>query len=848
MTGRQALAFIELDLGVCALDYGIAPCTAALGVTGETKCFRTPATCQDTDNYSDSPVTLRFGEPSDYLAASGIDVIAASIRSIDFSPAVLAPGEDLGTRASIRITLKDHPHSDTGPGLDPYHAERVYDPFKQGSFWGKFRARHPFVKGAPLRWRQGFLGQSLEEMETRHFVVEDFDGPTPEGVFTLVAKDPLRLLDGKRANAPAASRGSLQASIDDNDGSAVLAGGEDAIAEYPASGYLNIGGKEIVAYTRAGSALTLTGRGQLNTEAVAHAAGERCQVVKSYVAADVADIIHDLMTGHVPGFDPDWIALDDWKDETESFVGRLYTAHIAEPTSVNQLVTELIEQCGLNIWWDDLAQKVRLQVLRQIDTDAGALDDSLILKKTFRSQEQQDKRVSQVWTFYAQTNPLKGLQDKDNYSQAEITVDLGNEERYGQPAIRKIWSRWIPLGGASTAQRTNDLVLGRYLTPPRRFSFLLFRGAQAMPQLGAGYQVGAWTLQDATGARELVPAQCVSVRPRPDRYEVECEELRFVSLGGGGFGDHAIVISGDAYQSVNLRTIHDSLYPAAVAGDIVTVYVQDGARVGATSTGLPALDIGDWPSDAQSGTRSNGSPVITGLSDTSDFAEGMFVRGTGIPNGAKIASVDSGSQITLDTNATSNGTSTVTVYLIIIVVHLRGRIAGRGGAGGTGGDGTGDKPGLAGGGGGTALYTRYPINLVATDGAPQLWGGGGGGGGSGTRHYDDHKGGGGGGGAGNSPGNGGTGPGNGAEGAAGSQAAGGQGGLAWTHTGQIWLPPSFAHNSYRGGKGGNPGQAGSSGAALDTGAGSGGAAGRSIDGVSYVRLTGSADIRGPQVN
>ena len=847
MTTHKALSFIEIDLGICALAYGVSPCTASVGVTGARKCFNSLADCQDEENYDEMTVTLRFAKAASHLVESGIEAIP-SVASIDFSPPVLAPGEDLGTRASIRITFNDHPHSDTGPGFDKYHAERDYDPYGQGSFWGRFRARFPFLKGERLRWRQGFVGQTLEEMETRHFLVEGFDGPTPEGTFAIIAKDPLRVLEGKRSNAPAASRGALLASIDASTTSAQLTPTGIGNAEYPAAGHLNIGGKEVVGFTRSGDNLTIT-RGQQNTDGVAHSANERCQLVLSYAAADPADIIYDLMVNY-GGLDPAWIALDDWQDETGSFLRRLYTTDIAEPTSVNQLVTELVEQCGLNIWWDDLGQKVRLQVLRQIDAGAAVLDDRVIMKRTFRSAEQQGKRISQVWTFFAQTNPLKNLEDRDNYRQVEVTVNLDNEEKYGQPAIKKIWSRWIPLGGGNTALRTNEILLGRYLTPPRRFGFSLFRGAQDAPRLGGGYLVEARTLQDATGAREQVPVQCVSLRPSPDSWAGDYEEMRFVSLDLGDLADRVIVLSGDVYRSVDLRSLHDTLYPAPVHGDGVIVYVQDGATVGSNSTGTPALDIGDtsnWPIIAGNGTRTNASAVITGLVSTADLAPGMFVRGTGIPNGTKILTVDSGSQITLTANATSSGTSTVTVYTVRIAVHLRGRIGGRGGPGGRGANGAGDIDGTDGGAGGTALRVRYPIDLYLDQGEADLWGGGGGGAGGSCAFFDDHRGGGGGGGAGTPPGPGGEGPGPGEEGKDGTSSAGGAGGRSYTSS-AFWVAPSL-QSTVRGGNGGAAGQNGGD----DIGnyqvpGGAPGSAGAALDGLSWVRKIGSGDIRGSQIN
>jgi Domain of unknown function (DUF5047) len=49
----------------------------------------------------------------------------------------------------------------------------------------------------------------------------------------------------------------------------------------------------------------------------------------------------------------------------------------------------------------------------------------------------------------------------------------------------------------------------------------------------------------------------------------------------------------------------------------------------------------------RSGTLTNGSAVVTGLSTTSDLLVGMSVTGVGVPPGTTIASIDSGTQVTL---------------------------------------------------------------------------------------------------------------------------------------------------------------------------------------------------------
>lgn len=136
----KSLTFIEIDVDHCANTYGVAPCTAS----GLTKCFNSLASCQDRLHFINSPVTLRFSKSSSHYPLS-IDAIP-SIKDVSFTPATISLGQDLGQRATLQVTFVDHPDSDTGPAGDPYRTERCYDPYKQGTFWGKFRARYPFLQ------------------------------------------------------------------------------------------------------------------------------------------------------------------------------------------------------------------------------------------------------------------------------------------------------------------------------------------------------------------------------------------------------------------------------------------------------------------------------------------------------------------------------------------------------------------------------------------------------------------------------------------------------------------------------------------------------------------------------
>lgn len=992
----EALTFIEVDIPFCARTYGVSPCTATLSgpnPTGTIKCFNTPKTCQDRANYLDAPVTLRFAQDTGFVKKAGIDCIA-SVKTINFTPAVVSLGKDLGTRASLSVTFRDHPWQDTGPGFDKYRTERPYNPYLQGTFWGKFRARQPFLRGRTMRLIRGFVGQAIGDMETRNFVIDGFTHNTADGTYTITAKDALKLADDDRAQAPRLSNGFLNAAITDADTLLTLQPAGVGNNEYPASGYVAIGGKEICAYSRDETAgndantrlllhfegpdgstvdfvdssasaktvsivgsprledseryfglssgvfdgsgdylffadhadwtpagnftfdtwarwnalaatqylfthftnatnryflsvssagaltfsvissgstivtmsssngavaadgawrhiavvrngnvwriyvngtsvatttdsdsipnftswfyigadhagannfngwldefrvsrvarwtanftppvaayltssdvLSLT-RAQRGTEAIAHDASDRAQLVLSYVAQDAADIIRDLLVNYA-GVSGAYIPLATWKTETASFLNRVFSADIAEPTGVNKLVSEIIEDGALSLWWDDVASLIRLRVLRAVPTDAVRFDQGNYLAGSFSSREQPNARLSQIWRYFAKRNPLEGQDDPSNYRSIEVEANLDAETDYGGPAIHKIFSRWIPFGGRSIAQKANKLYLSRFRDPPRRVNFATFRDGMTVPVLGQGYRIAGMGIQDGTGAAVDIPIQISRLNPGEARFEIEAEEMLVSTVVD--LTNRVIAIDVNTLN-INLRALHDTLYPAPTSTDVsngVTLkcYIDPGVLIGSEDAATAALVVGGWP--------------------------------VGFP--------------------------------ITLIVH--GSIRGAGGNGGFNSN-SGDN----GETGGTALYTRFPIDLEI--GAGELWGGGGGGGrGSWSLPVSGSgriPGSGGGGGAGDVPGSGGTGrsvtnldgtsladPGQ-----PGTATTGGTGGTAGSN----------------GGNGGLPGQAGTAGqSGGDNAAGTGGAAGRAIDGVSFVTVTvGPGDRRGPEMN
>lgn len=582
MTVRRALTYCELDLRRCSLDYGTAPCTAAIGVTGTRKCYNSPKTCQDPDNFSATTLTLRFAMSTQDLPPE-IPCIP-SLKSVSTKPQVLNPGESLGERESVTVAFEDHPFNDVG--IDKYHADRGFDPYQRGTFWSKFVARWPYIQGSALRIIRGYVGDALEDMETRHYIVEDTSGgPDANGNFSITAKDPIKLFDADKAQAPRASTGVLASAIDDNDSSLTLEPTGVGNDEYPASGVYSMG-DEWGTFTRSGDNIALTSRNNPSD----HEEGETFQLGIFFDGEDAADILYELATGYTD-IDPAQITLPDWQAETNDYIDRQYSRRILRPESVKDLFNELISQVGLLIYSDVINQKIILKALREF-TAVQDLDDSVIIKDSLDIDEQPDKRVSQVWTFYGQENPLEKVDEEKNYRVVLVGLvddSVATLEQRKQ-AVRKIYSRWISVFNRPAAESLNNIITNRYKNAPRKLRFQLPITEQ--PTLGAAITVSHRLIQDEEGTQTSIRAQIVSLDKTESRWSVVAEEMTFVQEPAP---DHIINIDANTYN-FKLRTAHDQIYADAQSGDNIIVTIAPGVTVGSKLTGGgPAFYVGDWP-------------------------------------------------------------------------------------------------------------------------------------------------------------------------------------------------------------------------------------------------------------
>ena len=197
------------------------------------------------------------------------------------------------------------------------------------------------------------------------------------------------------------------------------------------------------------------------------------------------------------------------------------------------------------------------EVFQGLFSEGGSDNLGNTFTALFAMTEQPNTRISQVWTYFGERNPLEPLDEAKNFRSVEIKTDLDAETEFGSAAIKKVFSRWIPFGGRAVASRLNDIQLARFVDPPRKFKFRISPfGTQ--PNLGDGVLIGSWSLQNTDGTPATVPAQITRLTPRPEFIEVECEEALFAG-DPIDLVDRVVIIDTNSVDSNGVKIVYHTV-------------------------------------------------------------------------------------------------------------------------------------------------------------------------------------------------------------------------------------------------------------------------------------------------
>lgn len=475
---RIPVTVIEIDQDRCALTFSQGACPAS----GE-PCYNTRATCQALSAYTlGEPLTLRFSMND---RAEGFnEYVIPSVSSVRTDPTRINIGgrrgsqKPLGIRSQAMVNFVDHPHSDQL--VDPYLEQRSYDPLERSTLWAKWLVRNPYYQNRALRVKEGFAGQSLAEMQTRHYVIEKIEGPGSGGSVKLKAQDILRLADDDKAKAPALSNGVLTAEFDEDfTGNFIVTGG--TLDEYTAYNTSAVRiGDEVIRY----SSITQLGNGDLRfngitratngSEIQSHDAEDSVQACLQYTNAKPWTVIQDLLVnfGNVPS---QFINSAEWAAEGQQWLASYpLTRLLTEPVGVTTLLGELSEQCLAYVWWDEREQQVRFKVIvPALDPVPVLTEQNDLLADSVSIKVEPDQRASEVWVNFLPRDATETGEKRKHYRRTRVRVDptAASEFEYRERVVYEVFSPWL-VNDTQTSLLALRL-LSTYRDPPKYLSFAL---------------------------------------------------------------------------------------------------------------------------------------------------------------------------------------------------------------------------------------------------------------------------------------------------------------------------------------------------------------------------------------
>lgn len=540
----ELVTWVEIDLDVCSRRFGVAPCTAALGLNTPRKCVNTFLTCADTDNYAAETVTITL-TPQGQVGLPFPGRYFPCLKSVrENEQTVNLAGSDpkldaLGRRATVKVKVADFVYEDRF--LDPYWDERVngaaqfngigYTPV--GAFFQRLRGRDPYFAGYAMRVnRARVVDGAFVDVRTTHYIATEFTPSGGEAEWDGV--DVLDLAANDRAVVPMPSGGRLLSGLSAGGSSLVLTP-EGVGADYATSGYVTIG-KEIIRYSgKSGDTLTGLVRGRFNTVATDHRAFAAVQEAWEYTGPAYLALRALLIDfAKVPS---SWVPTAEWAEEASFWFSVNVQVIVTSPFSVAKLIGEL-SILGFSLFTDLEAQKIRFRANRPLfpaeRAIAPAITDADIVGEP-KYDGRDSERLTRVEFRSVQIDPTAGVAD-DNFVQQQLTIagDAEDPRAHGDVRYRLEKTRWLNQGAQATVRILAQRYLRRFSTAPERVTVRVKRRKYGALKLTDVVNLSTRKIPNGWGVIDRAQYQIIKKDPANDG-EIDFTLQRFDYSGTFGF-------------------------------------------------------------------------------------------------------------------------------------------------------------------------------------------------------------------------------------------------------------------------------------------------------------------------
>ncbi len=546
--------------------------------------YNTPKTTLDPNAGVDGVIkTYRW---VDQIIQSDLNAFP-SLISVTTNPPKIEPGKSIGLRSTGSAKIGDVITNDTFELPESMDDRRI-----TGSANRKFLARN-YLINRPCRVITGTDPKDYSNALVENYYISDFV-IAKNGAITFNFVDPLYFTNEEKAKIPVQTNATLVSDILATDPIFNIVD-PDGIFEVGDTGLIRQA-SEIYSYEVTNTNELTTARGRLGTTPSDHSAGDTVQKVTYYENVNVIDIFIDIFENYTT-IDPAFIPYAKWN---ELKAGDLFDFnlknYISKPTSVKEILGQLIEITGVSMFFDVELQEITIIATPRFTEPAATFTDELNIEQgSCKVTPSFKNKITRQQINWGKTNYTEG--DDDQYfANGFIVIDGSEEDEYHAAqefAAKTVKTNWLEKNSAEDAQiatRVPQLNVSRFSQTPNLIEFntdVSFIGGAGDSRVWLGSVINIETGQNlgADLTREPLIAQITGITPK----EMNLFFIQALSYKGN------VLPSVDLYINATTQdlVISDELSPSEAKEYVVVI--NNGVDIGATSTSEYSLDTGAFP-------------------------------------------------------------------------------------------------------------------------------------------------------------------------------------------------------------------------------------------------------------
>tara|TARA_S200002703_G_scaffold115307_2_gene100877 strand:+ start:1035 stop:4430 length:3396 start_codon:yes stop_codon:yes gene_type:complete len=577
---RRPVQIVRLWMDKCDNIYNNSTAPSTCAAVGDLSgaCYNTKSSCLNNENYRLSSNGRKaytyISEEVGLYVDNKFGTMYPAVKNVSGASAEMKRTGGVSVRGTVNIKLQDFKSNDSE--LDPYFLSRNYIASDRGSHFQRFLQRNKFYQNRPVEVFNGYIlpNGNLEIFDGRQEYIIDTISHDYNSI-TVKCKDPLTLADELKAKVPAPTNFRLSAAIADTSSTftnrALKFAGSTAsqaniIEEFGAdttAGFVRIG-DEILGYEveadGSDALINFTSRGQWGTTAETHDADakvQKCLFYGTYGGNDgskINDVVYDLLVNQagVPARAINNVAGAEfsWADEKTTWLADFdINTIISKPTSVNKLVGNFGEHCGVDFVWNAFAAKIlmraqtpRLLNIQTLSEDFEFIGDDQIIQNSFKGKIDDKDRVSRAGYYYAVKNFAEDLDDPDNFNRIFVALDADSEavEEYGSKSEKLIYA--YSINQNDSAKTIAGRMLKRHQETPLTATFEVDVIKEPV-DVGENFYLSTKNFVSVKGLPAILEMQCISIK---HNFEKQTFSLKAKQFGYRGDATGAIMASGTA--------------------------------------------------------------------------------------------------------------------------------------------------------------------------------------------------------------------------------------------------------------------------------------------------------------